>query len=66
MSQKRRIVSLAYLVSLTSMLFGSFGCTAEVRSETPHQARVERREERREERHEIRHEERERAREDGY
>lgn len=57
---------MAYIVSLASMAFGVTGCTAEVRSETPHEARVERRAERHEEHREIRHEEHERAREDGY
>lgn len=42
-----------FLVAVSAYsLIGALGCTAEVRPETPHEARVERREEHREERHE--------------
>ena len=49
----------AYLILSVYSLLRFTGCTAEVRPETPHEARQERREERREERHEE-HEEHER------
>jgi hypothetical protein len=48
----------AYLVLSAYALLAFSGCTAEVRPETPHEARRERREERREIRHEE-HEEHE-------
>ena len=51
------MLRLAYLVLSVYALLNFSGCTAEVRSETPHEARRERHEERREERHEE-HEER--------
>jgi hypothetical protein len=47
-----------YVLLSAYSLFRFVGCTAEVRPETPHEARAERHEERREERHEE-HEERE-------
>jgi len=47
-----------YLLLSVYSLFRFVGCAAEVRPETPHEARAERHEERREERHEE-HEERE-------
>ena len=52
MNNATRIILAAYAV------LGFGACTAEVRPETPHEARVERREEHREERRE-RHEEHE-------
>ena len=48
----------AYLVLSVYALFRFSGCTAELRPETPHEAREERREEHRRERHEE-HEEHE-------
>jgi len=53
MNNATRIILAAYAV------LGFGACTAEVRPETPHEARVERHEERREERREERHEEHE-------
>jgi hypothetical protein len=41
-----------YLVVSVYAIMAFTGCTAEVRPETPHEARVERHEEHREERHE--------------
>jgi hypothetical protein len=49
---------LIYVVLSVSSLLGFAGCTAEVRPETPHEARAERREEHREAVHEERREER--------
>ena len=53
MNNATRIILAAYAV------LGFGACTAEVRPETPHEARAERHEEHREERREERHEEHE-------
>ena len=58
MSNVSRIIFAAYAV------VGFGACTAEVRPETPHEARAERHAEHREERREERHEEHEHRAED--